>query len=720
MTYKIFVWGLVQGVGFRPFVLRLAQEEKITGYVKNKGALVEIVAQGKKQALKNFSQRLACCLPKGAEIWNISKAIIENSLDYSEFFIEKSSSSDSELPLVLPDIAVCDNCRKELFDKNNRRYMHPFISCTVCGPRYSVLNKLAYDRCNTVLESFPLCSSCSEEYNNSDDIRCYAQTICCNSCGPQMFYTEKGDAVENAVNALKNGSVIAVKDIGGFHFVCDANNAVAVENLRLLKKREEKPFAVMFKDLEKIKEYAFINDAEASLLQSSCAPIVLLKKKKNFLSDVCGVSSDVGAILPSNPVQHILLNFIDFPLVMTSANITGEPIITDNEAVLKLYNNNNYLNGVLYHNRNILTPLDDSVTRVVLGRVQILRRARGYVPLPVVLSVKSDKTVFAAGGDLKASFCLVKENFAYLSQYFGDLENEQVFETYKNNIEHMENLLSLHHDFSVSDLHPEYFSSSFYSSNLSVQHHFAHIASVIAENNLVGDVLGFAFDGTGYGIDGSVWGGEIIAVHNNKFSRVQHLESVDFFGGNTVSKDAQKALQCYLHQLGINDNPMVKAVLESGLGCFKSTSMGRLFDAVCALLEIENYNSFEGKCAIALEAAAEKAKKCVNLEFTKWNWKVLFKGIIEAKNNKENVNDIAFGFHAAIANEILNTANQYGIKQIALSGGVFANRILTEKAILLLSKNGYNVYINEKVPCNDGGLSLGQAYMAISYLMGDE
>lgn len=713
MTYKIFVWGLVQGVGFRPFVLRLAQEENITGYVKNKGALVEIIAQGNEQALKIFFQRLACCLPNGAKIWNISKTVIENAEIYNEFYIEQSSNKDDMLPLVLPDIATCDMCVKELFDSNNRRFYHPFISCTVCGPRYSVLNKLAYDRCNTVLDKFPLCDDCTEEYNNSDDIRCYAQTICCNNCGPELFYTEKGNSIQNAVNALKNGGVIAVKDIGGFHFACNANDENAVNKLRLLKKREEKPFAVMFENTESIRKYAFVNDMESDLLKSSAAPIVLLKKKKDFGGFVCQNSGDVGAMLPSNPVQHMLIRSVNFPLVMTSANITNEPIITDNEMVLKLWNDSEYLDGVLYHNRDILTPLDDSVTRVISGRAQILRRARGYVPLPIVLSEKTDKIILATGGDLKSSFCLVKENFVYLSQYFGDLENEQVFETYKNNISHMENLLSLHHNYVVSDLHPDYFSSSVYNADLSVQHHFAHIASVIAEHNLKGDVLGFAFDGTGYGTDGTVWGGEIVIYKNKKFSRAENLKPVKFFGGNTVSKDAHKALNCYLNEIGKCNDDMVKTVLNSNIGCFSSTSMGRLFDAVAALLEIENYNGFEGKCAIALEKEARKANDFIKFEIPNWDWRVLLNQIIFAKDNGEKISSIALGFHCAIADEILNTAKRYDIKNIALSGGVFANRILTERAISLLEKNGYNVYINEKVPTNDGGICLGQAYMAV-------
>lgn len=719
MTYKIFVWGLVQGVGFRPFVLRLAQEENVTGYVKNKGALVEIVAQGKEQALKIFFQRLTCCLPEGAEIWNISKQMIDTSKKYNEFYIEKSSCKDDMLPLVLPDIATCKNCKNELFTKENRRYMHPFISCTVCGPRYSVLKALPYDRCNTVLDCFDLCENCSHEYNSADDIRCYAQTICCNECGPQLFYTEKGEPIHNAVSALKNGLVIAIKDIGGFHFACNANDVQAVNSLRILKKREEKPFAVMFKSIEEICEYANVNGQEEKLLTSSASPIVLLTKRKDFSGDVCANSGDIGAMLPSNPVQHILINSVDFPLVMTSANITSEPIITDSDIVLDLYHHSDYLGGVLYHNRDILTPLDDSVTRVISGRMQILRRARGYVPLPIVLPIKADKTILAMGGDLKASFCLVKENFAYLSQYFGDLENEKVFETYQKNISHMENLLQLKHNFVVTDLHPDYFSSVVYNADISVQHHFAHIASVIAEHSIYGNVLGFAFDGTGYGTDASIWGGEVIVVNQNKFTRAESLFPVEFFGGNTISKDAEKVLNCYLYEIDSCNDDMVKAVLNSGIGCFKSTSMGRLFDAVSALLEIEHYNSFEGKCAIALENLARKADNYMKLEFPNWDWRILLKQMISAKNNRVNTAEIALGFHYAVADEILNTAKRYHIKNVALSGGVFANRILTERAITLLESNGFHVYINEKVSTNDGGICLGQAYMAVSGVKGE-
>lgn len=711
MTKQIFVLGLVQGVGFRPYVLRLAQEAKVSGYVKNKGAMVEILAQGEKAALENFSQRLACCLPQGAEIWNVQEIAVDKADVYSDFIISESSKGDDNLPLALPDISTCEKCSAELMDKQNRRYKHPFISCTVCGPRYSVLHSLPYDRCNTVMHKFPLCNSCGEEYNKAEDIRCYAQTICCNECGPELFYTKAGNPVDNAVKDLKNGKVIAIKDIGGFHFACDADNEAAVRQLRELKLREKKPFAVMFRDIEAAAEFAYINDKEKALLLSSVRPIVLLKKKKDFSDSVCGSSADIGAFLPSNPIQIMLM--AECPrLVMTSGNLSGEPIITDNETVLQLVKYNPFLDGALYHNRDILTPLDDSITRVLAGRVQITRRARGYVPLPIALSVSASKDIFAAGGDLKAAFCFVKGGFAYMSQYFGDLENEKAFSEYKANIEHMKSVLGFKPDMFAADKHPEYYSADVFKADITFQHHHAHIASVIAEHNLKGKVLGFAFDGTGYGTDGSVWGSEVFICENDKYERAEHLSPVVFFGGNSIATDAEKAKNCYLYALGKNEDAMVKAAIENKIGTFESTSMGRLFDAVCARLGICTENSFEGECAIALEKAAGKAENAYPLSLADWNWKPLLCDIINAQNNGASPNELALGFHFAVAEEILQTAKKYKIKQIALSGGVFANRILTEKSIELLEADGFQVYINEKVPANDGGIALGQAYLA--------
>lgn len=713
MIYKANVWGLVQGVGFRPFVQSLAEKEKITGYVKNKGALVEIVAEGETEALKTFFQRLNFCMTRGAEIWGIEKEEVKTPTHYEKFYIEKSTNRDSRLPLVMPDIATCENCRRELFDKNNRRYGHPFISCTVCGPRYSVLNRLSYDRENTVMSEFELCDSCKAEYNEIENPRSYAQTICCNDCGPKLFYTKAGEPLKCAVSDLQAGKVVAIKDIGGFHFACLANNEGAVENLRLLKLREEKPFAVMFKDIDSIREYATVNDVEAGLLKSDAMPIVLLNKIRDFRGNVSKNSGDIGAMLPSNPVQLMIMSAVSEPLVMTSGNVTNEPIITDNETVLNLEKNSPYLEGVLYHNRGIVTPLDDSVTRVVGGRCQIMRRARGYVPLPIKLPRSAEQNILAMGGDLKSSFCLLKKDFAYMSQHFGDLEDPEVFETYKKNIDHVEKLLNIRHSTVVSDKHPSYFSGGVFDAHIKIQHHKAHVASVIAEHGICGSVLGFAFDGVGYGDDGAVWGGEVFAVRNNEFERVEHLKDVTLFGGDSISKDAKKVLNCYLSEMGLCGDENVNAVLKSGVSTFKSSSFGRLFDAVSALLEIECYNDFEGKCAIALEQVARGAKRSADVSISNWDWRTLFENIIELKKSGESAPAIALGFHNAVAKQILETAKRHGIKNVVLSGGVFANRILTEKSIKLLEGNGFNVYINEKVPTNDGGIALGQAYLSV-------
>ena len=710
MTKRIFVCGLVQGVGFRPFVLRLAQEEKISGFVKNMGAAVEITAQGNETALKNFSQRLVCFLPEGAQIWKISEEIVENAPDYSEFKICQSTAKDDFIPLALPDIATCEKCEKELFSRENRRYLHPFISCTQCGPRYSILKALPYDRENTVMDEFEMCPECEAEYNSAENDRCYAQTIACNSCGPRLYYTQSGNPVLQAVKDLKNGGVIAVKGIGGFHFVCNADDENAVLRLRRLKAREKKPFAVMFRNVQSIDEYAYVNEAQRELLTSPARPVVLLKKKKDFPKPLCSSSAEIGALLPCNPVQLLLAGECEH-LVMTSANITGEPIITDNNEILSLYESNEYLDGVLYHNRQIETGLDDSVLRVVGGKAQMIRRSRGYVPLPIELPVSADKDIFTAGGDLKSVFCFVRKNYAYLGRYIGDLENEKCFCEYKSSRQKMENIFGFSPSVYSCDMHPSYFSASLVNADYKIQHHHAHIASVIAEHRLSGEVLGFAFDGTGFGDDEAVWGGEVLLCRDDEYKRVENILPVTLFGGNSASKNAERVKACYLEEIGLNKDETVKAALENKIGTFRSTSAGRLFDCVCALLDIERYNSYEGECACALELCASRAKKPYNLSFDKWNWKPLLIDIINAKEKGVPVCEIALGFHYAIADEILKTAQRHGIKQIALSGGVFANRILTERAISLLEENGFKAYINEKAPCGDGGIALGQAYI---------
>lgn len=719
-TKKITVYGLVQGVGFRPYVQRCADRFRLKGNVKNIGGIVEIYTNADNKILDKFVRYLISNLPAGgAQIYDIKTEEVPYT-DFDDFSIVQSDDCDV-IPVIPADIGVCKKCMAEFYDKSDRRYLHPFISCTTCGPRYSIINQIPYDRINTTMSMFNMCDECNKEYTDSGNRRCYAQTIACNECGPVLYYTSGGDPLTNAVKDIMNGKVIAVKDIGGFHFVCLATDKNAVQKLRELKLRDEKPFAVMFSDTDSVSEYASLSDMDVIALQSDARPIVLVKKNniKTLPENVCSASNDIGAFLPCNSVQAYLTKECG-PLIMTSGNISGEPIITDNDKMLDLCSNSPFLDGVLYHRREIVTPLDDSIVRIIDGKMQIIRRGRGYVPLPIWLKTSNDKKIFAAGGDLKSSFCLMAENRVYMSQYFGDLENTECMRIYKKNVKKMQKMFNIFSQFFACDTHPNYFSTAFTKtltdSPVYVQHHHAHIASVIAENGIESTVLGFAFDGTGYGTDGTVWGGEVMICKGEDFTRVSHLKPVKMCGGDEISKNAKTAAQCYLLDAGIKpgyeDSAIIESALNANVGTIYSSSMGRLFDAVSSLLKISDYNDFEGKCAILLEISASKAKKPYPLKIPVngeiWDTAEFIRQIVNAKAPKD---EIALGFHHAIADAVLETAERYNISNIALSGGVFMNRILTELCIDKLRKKGYNVYINHQVPTNDGGIALGQAYI---------
>lgn len=718
-TKKLTVYGLVQGVGFRPYVQRVADRFGLFGNVKNIGGIVEIFINADDKILDSFVQYLISHNPIGSEIYNIDIKD-EEYTDFTEFKIIESESC-GVIPVIPADIGVCDKCMEEFYDKSNRRSRHPFISCISCGPRYSIIKGLPYDRMNTTMDIFPMCDECKDEYTKQADRRCYAQTIACNECGPVLEYTRDGSPLKNAIDDINSGLVVAIRDIGGFHFACKASDKNAVERLRCLKLRDEKPFAVMFNNINSIKEYAKVSPMEENALKSDARPITFVRKSNNklFPDNVCKYSNDIGAFLPCNPVQFVLTEKCG-PLIMTSGNISGEPIITDNKKMLELFEKSDFLDGVLYHNREILTPLDDSIVRVIDNKIQLIRRARGYVPLPIWLKDKTENQIFAAGGDLKSAFCLMAQNRAYMSQYFGDMENVECSKIYEKNVKKMQSLFNISPQLFACDMHPEYhstkYTNSLNQSPLKVQHHHAHIASVIAEHGLKSKVLGFSFDGTGYGEDGTVWGGEVFVYSKSKFSRVQHLKPIKMLGGDEISKNSKTAALCYLSDAGLNSKDenysLVKAALNANVNTIKSSSMGRLFDAVSSILSISHYNDYEGKSAVMLEMAASSAKRAYSLTLPDkngvWDTSCLIKQIASANAPK---NDIALGFHHAIANAVLEVAEKNKIKDIALSGGVFMNRILTELCIDKLRKKGYNVYINEQVPTNDGGIALGQAYI---------
>lgn len=693
MAIKLNFSGIVQGIGFRPTAQRLAKKLGLFGYVKNSGGSVEILITGKNEALDIFVK----CLISMFEIKDYTKEIIKCDKKFTDFTIVHSQR-DNSIAFITPDLATCPDCERELQSDDNRRFNHPFISCINCGPRYTIIDTLPYDRENTVMNDFALCRECEKEYTEVLNRRCHAQTIACNNCGP-----ETNISIDNAIQILKQGKILAIKDIGGYHFACDVNSISSVNDIRKLKGRYKKPFAVMFSNIDEIEEYCHVNNKEKELLLSAARPIVLLKKKKDFDKSVCGESDKIGAFLPCNPIQILILNKIS-PLVMTSANITGEVIETDDEKIKR------FGVPILSHNRRILTPIDDSVLQAVNGHTQFLRRARGYVPLAIDIGIKAKKTTLCMGGDLKASFAFHKDKYVFLSQYFGDLENIDIKNTYKNNIKRFEKLHSFYREKTVCDKHPNYFSSNIFDCDLKIQHHKAHIASVIAEHKLKGKVLGFAFDGTGYGDDGAIWGSEIFIFDTKKFERINHLKYTKMTASNEISKNCDLALACYL-----GTNEIINSAIKAEINTVNSSSMGRLFDAVCALLDIKHYNTYEGECACALEICAKKSSNPYPLTISLEPIKIL-KEIKKALQSGAKVCDLALGFHLMLAKMITKIALQVreksDINQIALSGGVFNNNILLENAFKNLEEKGFEVYTNELVPCGDGGIAFGQAYIS--------
>ncbi|MGN0316918.1 MAG: carbamoyltransferase HypF [Lachnospira sp.] len=807
---KIVVKGLVQGIGYRPFVAETAEKLNISGNVRNDAGVVTIIAGGRKQDIESFVTALRTDAPAYA---NVTDMTIEETYCKPEsgFIIVKSTrEEDNTFPYVPADLPTCGDCARELFDPDNRRFRHPFISCTSCGPRYSIIKKLPYDRENVTMSAFDMCQDCVSEYTGIGDRRRHAQTICCNECGPVLeFIDEDGNrikgnktAYDKALLALNNSRVVAIKDIGGYHLACNPYDKGAVEKLREIKVRERKPFAVMFKNVDEIKKYCHVSKQEKGLLESAARPIVLLRKRKDglkFALGVCDESPDIGAMLPCNPVQLMLMEDCG-PLIMTSANISGAPMFTENEDVIK------WLSGkadILAHNRDILAPLDDSIVRVVSGKCIVIRRARGYVPSPVMLeNVVSDSsalgstvsdsmgnntcnnthnnpTILAAGADLKACLCLLESNCAVLSGYHGDLENTTCMELYTKEIARMKEIFLAEPDVYVVDKHPGYNSAQLFgemykmkasaerkdeSQNgakdraaklLEVQHHRAHVASVIAEHSIKGSVIGFAFDGTGYGDDGSVWGSEVFYGKACELKRVAHLKTVKLTGSDESSKNARNSMYAYLTH---NDEAVnlikanlhrfkgfeadrieiMKKAFAMKLNCVDSSSMGRLFDAVSALLNICNYNSFEAEAAIALENAAYKfytdnsdgSKNLPGLSDIRIEVKEekdkdggimligdtsqLMLSLVKSVCDGKETGYIAYSFIMAVAEFILEVALRIReCNTVVLSGGTFQNRLLLEKAISLLNENGFMVYINEKVPSNDGGICLGQAYIAV-------
>lgn len=722
----IYIYGIVQGVGFRPYTAELAKKHDIVGHVKNRGGFVEVLAAARAvgdESLRLFLHDLSACKLPGSSILHLETTPADVSED--DFKILPSQSDDDAPIMLPPDFAPCEQCMSELYDEKNRRYMHPFISCTACGARYSIIRDIPYDRETTSMAELSLCKSCDDEYNSPENPRYWAQTVCCNDCGPELVLDDlRGTAALNAAaKIISQGGILAVKGVGGYHLACSPFCEDALIRLRHGKRREEKPFAVMFTNLDELKKYCETDAKCEELLSSSARPIVLLKPCGRTLNPlVCRESAYVGAFLPSSAHQTLLLDKCG-PLVMTSANPSGAPIATHSDELSDMP-----IDGILDHTRRIEIPLDDSVILPHAEGSSFIRRSRGYVPLAAY--VKSDiPDTLAMGGDLKSAFGIRRGDWCYISQHLGDLEEIKNQNLYRDQIAHMTSLFRSEPSRIVCDLHPGYFSSAiaqeFSLPVFKLQHHYAHILSVMGEHGLDEPVIGIALDGVGYGEDNNIWGFEFLKCTRRGFTRCGHLKYTPMPASDQVMRDTRRAAMCYLISIGAEDVffkdapeiAILKAAQSAGINTVNVSSAGRLFDAAAYFLGCGEYNRFEGQCAQALEKLASTAAPTSALPFpirdTASGFELDIAPLFDALvNGRTNPAQTAYAFHAAICDAVVSGAckmrDMYGINTVALGGGVFQNALLLTMSSFKLREVGFKVYRNEKYPSGDGGLALGQ------------
>ena len=786
ITRRIRVYGIVQGVGFRPTVSRHAAERKVRGNVCNKGPYVEIYAQGPKEAVEGFLSDIRNRPPKRAAILKINVENVKNPESYAQFDIIESEKTKGEI-FVSPDIAICEECKEEMFDPKNRRYLHPFINCTCCGPRLTILDSLPYDRERTSMKEFPMCPDCAEEYHDPKTRRYDAQPVCCNECGPEVNLIGRGergrDAITYARKTIAEGGIAAIKGIGGFHLCCDASNEAAVSRLRQLKRRPMKPFAVMAKDLKAVTKACEMTEEQEKILDGHQKPILLLNKRKDaeiLCPSVAPGNPKVGMMLPYAPVQLLLFQYddgIEMPefLVMTSGNTSGAPICRDDqEAEAEL---SGFCDCMLSHDRKIRIRADDSVMDFYEKKPYMIRRSRGYAPLPFMVSTPYQGQVLAIGGELKNSFCIGVDNRFYPSPYVGDLEDLRTVKALRETIGRLETLLEVEPEIVCCDMHPRYNSvmvaEELGGPVLKVQHHYAHILSCMAENDCADQVVGVSFDGTGYGTDGTIWGGEILLSDRNGFERLGSVMPFLQPGGDASSKEGWRIAASLIYGL-MGDREKAAEIIEKLELCTKqeanvqftmadrrintviSTSAGRLFDGVSAILGIRRKSTFEGESSMALEFAAEeyRAKKLPEIQENEkflldamrsgmqetqyqkrtddrvtdtegrmlLNTEGLIRTILDQRLNGEEVGRLAYFFHEELARQIteicVRIREKRGCNKAALSGGVFQNRLLLELTDHMLRDRGFEVLKHQLIPPNDGGIALGQAVYAMTYLEG--
>lgn len=749
-AYQIDISGIVQGVGFRPFIFRLAKRYNLNGYVSNTSIGVHILIEGEQDSVMGFLDSIEIEKPVISYIYKMDVVRIKGT-GAKDFAIRKSEKSNENSVFVSYDLSTCKDCRKDVFDHNNRRFHYPFTTCTYCGPRYSIIRDIPYDRDNTVMDEFEMCQECQREYEDPYDRRYHSQPNACEECGPKLsIYDTKEkiypdirqeDQISFISRALKNGKIVAIKGLGGYQLCCDAYNNVAVKELRKRKQREQKPFALMCRDLAAVKTLCHILPGEEEILLDQSNPIVLLKKRNgDTVAEEVSIDNDqLGVMLPYTPFHHMLMEETG-SLVMTSANISDMPIISDNdEARERLSDISDY---IMMHNRKIHRRVDDSVFKVINARPQAIRRARGYTP--GVLKAKGLKTtILAVGGELKNTFALNRGENIFVSPHIGDLKNAETFDLFKDSVTGYINLFGSYPATAACDMHPGYLSTIWAEENfenvIKVQHHHAHLASVLLENGIMNEqAIGISMDGTGYGTDGAVWGCECGIVSFKGFSRRGHLNYFKLPGGD---KCAAEIFRCaisliyqtfgwidasryvFLKELDAQQLKLFKSMIDQNIYSIPTSSMGRLFDGISCILGLGGYSYYEASAAIRLENIADianeekypvvlKEKDGVYL----WFWEDLIAGLLKDLDEKTSITTISSKFHNSVVDYIIKMAEilrkETGLNKVALSGGVFNNSIISSKAENYLRNKGFDVFLQRIFPAGDGGICIGQMIIA--------
>ncbi|MFC1961437.1 carbamoyltransferase HypF [Chloroflexota bacterium] len=750
--FRISIRGVVQGVGFRPFVYQLAAGHNLKGWVRNTSGDVSIDVEGERGELDQFREELETMAPPMARIENVT-VTAAHAAGYRQFEIQESMAEVGKYQLVSPDIATCADCLQEIFFPENRRYRYPFTNCTNCGPRFTIIEDIPYDRPKTTMRQFRMCPRCQQEYENPLDRRFHAQPNACPECGPHLQLLDAignsiatDDAITTTGRLLQEGKIIAIKGLGGFLLACDATSEKAVKLLRERKKRNGKPFAIMLPSIEEVKKHCPVTSPEEQLLTSLQSPIVLLKRKtaSTIAPSVAPSLKYLGVMLPYTPLHHLLCRETGLPLVMTSGNLSEEPIAKDNEEALRR------LKGItdyfLTHNRDIYSRYDDSVTMVESGKPQSVRRARGYAPYPIHLTFPA-KQILACGAELKNTFCLTRDNYAFVSQHIGDMENLETLEHFESTIALYQKLFRIHPEAIAADMHLEYLPTK-YARDLAertglplitVQHHHAHTVSCMVDNGLNEPIIGVSLDGTGYGTDGNIWGGEFLVADYQHFQRLGYFQYVPMPGGAAAirrpyrmaigylltlfGEDALSEDLPFLEGIDVNEPALLKKQLERKINSPLTSSCGRLFDAVAALLGFKGEISYEAQAAIELEMAADESEHG-SYPFTIAEqgdnhivqFPEVFRSIINDLHHSITPAAIAMRFHHTVAQIVVemcrHLSRKTGIRKVALSGGVFQNRLLLRLTVPALEKASFSVLTHRNVPANDGGISLGQAVIA--------